>query len=121
MLPKSNHYKHAIVRLERNALQPVTYSETVWLLYMYYIDVVKQFIASEWTSDWLLHLSVLHEMLGLFAATRYSNYAKATRVYLQQMSILPDTHLWLYEQFMKGRHSIRRSDRYWSGLSCNLL
>ena len=27
----------------------------LWLLYMHYIDIVKQFIASERTSDWLLH------------------------------------------------------------------
>ena len=60
-------------------------------------------------------------MLGLFAATVHGNYAKAMRVYLQQMYSLPDTHPWLHEQFMKGRHSIRRSDRYWSGLSCDLV
>jgi len=35
----------------------------LWLLYMHYIDTVKQFIASERTSDWLLHLSALHDML----------------------------------------------------------
>ena len=49
------------------------------------------------------------------------NYAKAMRVYLQQMSSLLDTHPWLHEQFMKVRHSIRRSDRYWSGLSCDIV
>jgi len=68
-----------------------------------------------------LHLSALHDMLGLFAATGLGNYAKAMRVYLQQMSSLPDTHPRLHEQFMKGRHSIRRSDRYWSELSCDLV
>jgi len=81
---------------------------------MHYIDVVKQFIALERTSDWLLHLSALHDMLGLFAATGHGNFAKATtRVYLQQVSTLPDTYPWLHEQFLKGQNSIRRSDRYW--------
>ena len=60
-------------------------------------------------------------MLGLFAVTGHSNYAKSARLYLQQMESLPESHPRLHAQFMSGNHSIRRSDRYWAGLSADLV
>jgi len=37
------------------------------------------------------------------------------------MTDLPNTHPWLHQQFMAGGfHSIRRSDRFWAGLSTDL-
>lgn len=43
------------------------------------------------------------------------------RLYLQQMKNLPETHPILYEQLASGNHSIRRSNRYWAGLSTDLV
>lgn len=61
-------------------------------------------------------------MLNLFAATGHNNYAKGGRLYLQLMSALPNSHPWLYEQFVDhGFHVIRRSDRLWSGLSSDYV
>jgi hypothetical protein len=61
-------------------------------------------------------------MLNLFAATGHNNYAKGGRLYLQLMSYLPDEHEWLYNMFVEhGFHVIRRSDRFWGGLSSDLV
>jgi len=60
-------------------------------------------------------------MLNLFAASGHYNYANACRLYVQQMNALPHTHPTLYGHFANGRHSIRRSDRLWAGLSCDLV
>jgi hypothetical protein len=92
----------------------------LWLQYMHYIDTVKRFILAERTTDWHLHLEAVNDMLNLFAATGHSNYC--ARLYLQMMRDLPDSHPWLYSMFQKhGFHSIRRSDRFWAGLSTDLV
>ena len=60
-------------------------------------------------------------MLNLFAATGYSNYAKSARLYLQMMKELPTTFPDLYEQFThNGYHTVRRSNRFWSGIWTDL-
>jgi len=60
--------------------------------------------------------------ITLFAATGHNNYAKCARLYLQMMADLPSTHPWLYEMFVtNGYHTVRRSDRFWGGLSTDLL
>jgi hypothetical protein len=94
----------------------------LWMQYIHYIDIVKQFIMAERTSNWHLHLKSVADMLNLFAATGHNNYAKSARLYLQLMVELPSTHPWLYEMYSKhGLHSARRSDRFWAGLSTDLL
>ena len=42
-------------------------------------------------------------------------------VYHQQMSERESTHPSVYKQFMSGFHLVRRSDRYWAGLSTDLV
>ena len=81
----------------------------LWILYMHYVHFVKTFIFADRTSDWELNLDVLSEMLNLFAATGHTNYAKSARLYVQQMRKLPQTHHWLYEQFMSGHHTFHRT------------
>ena len=92
----------------------------LWVLYLDYISVLKQFILAERTSNWLLHLESTKNMLNLFAATGHLNYAKSARFYLQQMLSLPQTHPWLYNQFFKGLHTARRNTSFWSGLWTDL-
>ena len=42
-------------------------------------------------------------------------------MYLQKMDALQDTHPDVYNSFENGLHVLRRSDRYWSGLSTDLV
>ena len=46
-------------------------------------------------------------MLNLFAATGHINYAKSACLYLQEMRKLPETHPWLYAQFINGHHTVQ--------------
>ena len=81
----------------------------LWLNYMDYVNVLKQFIRAERSGDWDLHLYVLERMLNLFAATGHLNYAKCARIHLQQMRNTNDTHPWIYKCFKeKGYHMVRQ-------------
>ena len=60
-------------------------------------------------------------MLNLFAATGHSKYTKSARLYLQMMKELPTTFPDLYQQFThNGYHTVRRSNRFWSGIWTDL-
>jgi len=93
----------------------------LWVLYSKYVQLMQQFLIAERTSNWSMHLQCIRRMLDLFAAANHVHYAKCGRVYLQQMCELEHTHPWLHDQFLAGMHTIRKSDRFWAGLSCDLV
>ena len=105
----------------KRLLESKSRTANLWLQYMKYIEILKLFIRAQRTGDWNSHLIAAVQMLNLFAATGHSSYAKSTRLYLQMMSDLPQNHPWLHDQFMsKGYHTVRRSDRFWSGFWTDL-
>ena len=93
----------------------------LWLLYLEMISVLKQFIKAEREGNWDLHLHSMSRMLPFFAASGHNLYAKSAYIYLQNMENLSITHPSVHRLFQKGFHVIRRSDRYWAGLSTDLV
>ena len=93
----------------------------LWLQYIDYVETLKLFIRAERTGNWTLHLVAVGQMLNLFAATGYINYAKSSQLYLQVMLELPTDHPWLYQCFINhGFHSVRISSRFWADLWTDL-
>lgn len=93
----------------------------IWFQYLDMIKILKQFIKAERTGDWNLHLASVRQMLPYFAASGHNLYAKSAYLYLQKMDELQNTHPEVYNSFQNGLHVIRRSDRYWAGLSPDLV
>ena len=93
----------------------------LWLLHIYYLDVLNRFIIAERTSNWLLHIDSTLIILNLFTLSGYVNHAKSATVYNQQMQSLAEEYPWLYEKFVAGFHTTRCSDRLWSGLWRDLV
>ena len=93
----------------------------LWLLYIDYIDIVKEFVLAERTCNWILHLHAAKKMINLFVATDHRNYAKSTRIYVQEMLSLLQTNPWLHQKSQEGQHAVRRSERYWAGLWTDLV
>ena len=54
----------------------------LWIQYMHYIQVLKDFVRAERTGNWSLHLHTVGKMLNLFAATDHIHYAKSSQLYL---------------------------------------
>ena len=104
-----------------NRLKEESRTAKLWIQYIGYIDLVKDYIIAERTSDWNLHLKTLSKMLNLFAATGHVNYARSARMYIQQMLELETKYPYLFEKFSAGNHAIRRSNRYWAGLWSDLI
>ena len=85
------------------------------------INILQKFIRAERTGNWELHLQALFEMLPFLAASGHNNYTKSLWIYLQQMSSLKDDCPVVYDHFQKGFHVVRRSERFWGGLSTDLI
>ena len=109
-------------KLEAQKIQMATKrTSKLWLQYMEMVDILRLFIKAERTGDWMLHLKSLQEMLPFFAASGHNLYAKSAYIYVQQMLQLADSHPDVFAFFRSGYHVVRRSDRYWAGLSSDLV
>ncbi|CAH2218497.1 jg2186 [Pararge aegeria aegeria] len=90
----------------------------LWLQYYDMVTVMKQFIQAERMGNWNLHLESIRKMLPFFHASGHYLYAKSCQLYLQDMYELEEKMDPLeYENFTtKGYFTIRRSDKFWSGI-----
>ena len=69
-----------------------------------------------------LHLQCVEAMLPYFAASGHNLYTKSARIYIQTMKKLKAEESAVYSAFfVNGFHVIRRSHRYWAGLSSDLV
>ena len=113
-----------LVRIQHKLLekmaQPMCTGQ-LWVQYMGMVNILRQFLKAEQTGNWQLHLKSVHEMLPYFAASGHTLYAKSAYIYLQMMLRLPETHPDVYKKFEEGFHVVRHSDRYWTGLSTDLI
>ena len=85
------------------------------------IDILYKHIRAERTGNWDLHLQSISEILPYMAASGHNNYTKCLHLYLQEMSNLQNDHPEVHQHFQDGLHVVRRSDRYWAGLSSDLV
>ncbi len=76
---------------------------------------------AERCGNWRLHLKALSYMLPCLAAAGHHNYVKSIHVYLEKMCSLCDYHPNIQEYFGAGFHCVHRSDRFWAGLSTDLV
>ena len=61
-------------------------------------------------------------MLPYFAASGHHFYLKSAYLYLQCMNNLETTHPGIFHHFrINGLHVVRTSERYWGGLSTDLV
>ena len=93
----------------------------LWLQYMHAIEMLLRFLKAERSRNWMLHLQTFRKMIPFFAASGHHLYAKSSYMYLKTMSELPNTHSNVQQMFQNGFHTIRRSDKFWAGLSSDLV
>ncbi len=94
-----------------------------WLQYMQMVDILHLLIKAERTGDRMMHLKSRQKMLPFFAASGHNLYAKSAYIYMyvRQMLQLGDSHPDVLAFFKSGYHVALSSDRYWAGLSSDLV
>lgn len=90
----------------------------LWIQYFRMVILVKQFIEAERSGNWQLHVTTIAKMLPFFHAAGHNNYALSAHLYLQNMQDLEQKMGFRnYHDFVsKGYFTIRRSDKFWSGI-----
>ncbi len=79
----------------------------LWLQFMKMMDILRMFLKGERIGIWELHIQAMYEMMPYLVASGHNLYTKCIYVYVQQMH---ETH-----------PEARRSDRFWVGLSPDLV
>ena len=105
------------LELEKASLQNQR-TARLWMQYMNMVDILRKFIKAGY---WELNLQVVHGMLPHLASSGPNSYANSAYMYLQMMNDLPLTYSEVYRSFQSALHVVRRSDRYWAGLSSDLV
>ncbi|MES9880176.1 MAG: hypothetical protein ABW185_04765 [Sedimenticola sp.] len=90
----------------------------LWLDYLKMVRLMLLFLRAERTGDWELHMYCVDAMIPICHAGGHLAYARCARLYHQQMkklsTIMSDVQ---YDQYARsGYWTIRRSDRFWSGI-----
>ena len=62
----------------------------LWLQYMHAIEILFRFLKAERSSNWILHLQTVREMIPFFGASGHHLYAKSSCMYLQTMFVLTE-------------------------------
>lgn len=109
------------VRRKKDVLAERSRTAALWIQYLEMVDILRSFIKAERTANWELHLEALTRMLPYLAASGHNLYVKCARLYLQSMTDLQTKHPDVYRNFASGLHVARRSDRFWAGLSIDLI
>lgn len=92
-------------------------TQKLWIQFIEMVELVRMFIKAERSGDFFLHLHCVHQMLPIFHASGHFNYAKSAHVYLQDSlellnSMSPENDLFVN----CGYFTIRRTDKFWSGV-----
>ena len=106
-----------LVGTVKQHLEEASRRDRLWVNYLHYIQIIKNFIRPERIGNRKLHLQSVKQMLSLFAATEHIHYAKSARLYLQNMISLEFDFLWVHNKFVnQGYHTVRLSSRCWEAL-----
>lgn len=86
----------------------------LWVLYFRMVSLLKSFLAAERMGDWESHLKYIEHMIPFFHAAGHFNYAKSSRLYLQDMNNLKTTmDPTEYKKFTEdGFFTARRTNNY---------
>ena len=95
----------------------------LWKAYLRMTHVLRLFLLAKRTGDFDLHLYCTEQFIPLFHSDGHLNYAKATRLYVQQMERLKDKMPEdTYDlNTKKGYYTIRRKDIFFAWNSSDLI
>ena len=80
-----------IVQTMKN-LAELSRTANLWGLYYNLIHTVQDYLLAERLHDWHGHLNAVSRMIGVFASADHSQYAKFGRLFLQEMTDLPQKY-----------------------------
>ena len=92
-----------------------------WDEFIDMVEILLRFIRAEREGIWNLHLDALSDMLPYFFAYDRINYSRWSSVYLADMKSLPRVAKEVHDEFMSGKHPVKRApgsfNQVWTDLA----
>ena len=73
------------------------------------LDLVRDLIRADRQGDWQLRVNTLRKLQPLFQVMDHVNYFRWSSIYLEDILKLENDMPDLYDQFLKGRFSVKQS------------
>ena len=118
---KINAKLQQVLDKRKQELSDQSRTSKLWISYMNMVKIARMLLMADRIGSWDRHLSALGECLPIFAAAGHYNYLKSAYLYLQNMQNLEAKDPAVFQKFQDGFHVIRRSDKFWAGLGCDLV
>ncbi|XP_047132181.1 uncharacterized protein LOC124811086 [Hydra vulgaris] len=80
-----------------------------WFSFIEMLNIFFALLRSTKVGNWNLHLEATRQMIPWFFAYDHPNYSRYLTFYWTEMTQLPKTHPSVYQQFMDGNFSVRRT------------
>ena len=87
-----------------------------WLMYVDMVSILKQFIKAERAGKWMEHLTEIQHMLPYIVAAKHTNYMSCLPLYLKEMGDLEEKHPAIYNDFIRGRFAVHRTEGRFNGI-----
>ena len=84
------------------------------------VKVARTLVAADRSSSWLKH-SAVSACLPIFAAAGHYNYLKSAFFYVKKMSQIELKYPNIFRKFQQGFHVIPQSNKFYDGLSSDLV
>uniref|UniRef100_A0ABD2X8Y1 Uncharacterized protein n=1 Tax=Trichogramma kaykai TaxID=54128 RepID=A0ABD2X8Y1_9HYME len=81
-----------------------------WNNVLLLINLLFDLIRADRTGNWLLHLDTVEKLQPIFLIMDSTNYSRWSAVYLSDMQSLPQKAPEVFEHFMQGRFTVKRSN-----------
>ena len=93
-------------------------TQKLWIHYHNHVQLLKDFIRAERTSNYRLHLSIIAKMMPVLASAGHGQYAKAVRLTLEMTLQFGEPENAFF--FGSGHHTVKYNDAEWAGIWTDL-
>ena len=80
--------------------------------------IAMRFVRAEKSSEFLLHISAVKEMMPFFFAAGHYHYARWATQYI---NTLESVHGKIKERFLKGEHTVRHKQGLWNSVWTDMM
>ena len=91
-----------------------------WSVYTDMVLIMKRYILSERSGNWLGHLEEVCNMIPYIVSAKHNKYSVCLSLYLCDMEKLSESYPGVYEQFQKGNFSLRQTEGRFNGVWSDL-
>ena len=105
-----------IISIWKEFIDSLGVTAKYWLMYVDMVSILKRFIKAERAGKWMEHLAAIQHMLPYIVAAKHTNYMSCLPLYLKEMRDLEEKHPAVYNNFIRGRFTVHRTEGRFNGV-----